>query len=318
MVRTMGARRSSGQEERGVEPRPPGPDQVLWIDAQGPWREELARVLVVPFGIRAQTSRLLEHPPQGTRFAVHDQYAFMHFRIPTGDGTDARRLSVLLLEGVLITVHPAPIDLVDEVYENRGIGEELAQGPDILLAGLTERVVHRLGHLTVQLVDHAEAVNNEVIRHPRSRIFQEIFRGRRQALDVRRTLMPVLDTLSFCSRPDLQVVKETARSYFEDLRDRLQDHLDEVDGVREGMSSSVEALASVQANQTNDVMKVLTLISILFLPATTIASIYGMNFEIPEIHWRFGYYYSLALMAATTAGLLLWVRSKGWLRRRRN
>ncbi len=316
MVRTMGAQRRSGQEQRGVAPRPPGPGQILWIDVQGPWHDELDRIVVAPFGVRPQTARLLEHPPQGSRFAVHDRYAFLHLAIPTGDGRDTPWLSVLLLHGVLVTVHRAPIDLVDEVYDSQGVGEELAQGPDILLAHLMERVVHRLGQFTLQLVDHTESVNNQVIRHPRGEIFHEIFRTRRQALDLRRSLTPVLDTLSFCSRPDLRVVDETARSYFEDLRDRLQDHLGEVDGVREGMSGSVEALASVQANQTNDVMKVLTLVSILFLPATTIASIYGMNFKIPELHWSFGYYYSLALMASTTAALLYWVKSKGWLRSR--
>jgi magnesium transporter len=68
----------------------------------------------------------------------------------------------------------------------------------------------------------------------------------------------------------------------------------------------------MQSNQINKVMKFLTILSILALPATTIASIYGMNFWIPEIHWHYGYWYSLIVMALITGALLLYMRLHGW------
>ena len=71
---------------------------------------------------------------------------------------------------------------------------------------------------------------------------------------------------------------------------------------------------SVVSNRLNEIMKVLTIFSAIMLPLTLIAGIYGMNFaNEPELHWRFGYWYALGLMAVTAIIMLIWFRRKGWM-----
>ena len=80
------------------------------------------------------------------------------------------------------------------------------------------------------------------------------------------------------------------------------------------MTSALDAYLSVQSNRMNEVMKTLTLISTVMLPLTFIVGLYGMNFDaMPEIHWRYGYVFALALMAVVGVGILLYFRHKGWI-----
>jgi magnesium transporter len=72
----------------------------------------------------------------------------------------------------------------------------------------------------------------------------------------------------------------------------------------------------VIANRTNEIMKVLTIFSAIMLPLTLIAGIYGMNFALlPELHWKYGYWYALGLMGITAAVMLIWFRRRGWIGR---
>jgi Mg2+ and Co2+ transporters len=83
--------------------------------------------------------------------------------------------------------------------------------------------------------------------------------------------------------------------------------MDKIDSIQ----NTLIGLISVRQNEA---VKVFTVLATIFLPATLIASIFGMNFEnMPELHWKYGYVYSLALMVITTVVLIFWVKRKGWL-----
>ncbi len=99
-----------------------------------------------------------------------------------------------------------------------------------------------------------------------------------------------------------------------EIGERIARCYQDIESVRESLGETVEAYTSVQSNEMTHVMQVLTIVSLLFLPPTLIASIYGMNFRIPEYHWPQGYAWSLGLMVALTALTLLWAAGRRWLR----
>ena len=83
------------------------------------------------------------------------------------------------------------------------------------------------------------------------------------------------------------------------------------------MAGTMEAYLSAVANRTNEIMKVLTILSTIMLPLTLIAGIYGMNFEyMPELHWRYGYPFALGIMAVTALVMLYWFARRGWIARK--
>jgi magnesium transporter len=108
------------------------------------------------------------------------------------------------------------------------------------------------------------------------------------------------------------VVAET-RVFLRDAYDHAVQALELVESLRETATSVMEIYLSAQNQRLNEVMKVLTVISTLFIPLTFIASIYGMNFQsMPELHWRYGYAWALGLMALTAAGLVAYFKRRGW------
>ena len=124
----------------------------------------------------------------------------------------------------------------------------------------------------------------------------------------RRSIRPELEIFSLFGSEHFPYVNDKNRLYFTDLSQRMSQLIEDVDGYRDGLSEAVEAYTSMQSNEINKVMRVLTVISVLALPATTIASIYGMNFDIPEIHWKYGYWYSLVLMVTVTAAIFIYMK----------
>ena len=98
------------------------------------------------------------------------------------------------------------------------------------------------------------------------------------------------------------------------MMDDLSTLLDYTSFYMEKIDSIQNSLLGLITIRQNEAVKVFTVIATIFLPATLIASIFGMNFEfMPELSWKYGYPYSLVLMVVVTLSLLFWVRRKGWL-----
>jgi magnesium transporter len=133
---------------------------------------------------------------------------------------------------------------------------------------------------------------------------------KKSLLAIRRVVAPERDVLNVLVRRESPVFDGATIVYFQDIYDHLLRVLDAVDTYRDLMSSALDSYLSVTSNRLNQVMKTLPASSIVLMSMTLVASIYGMNFDnIPESHWRLGYYGALALMVLIGAGL-------GWVFRR--
>ena len=114
-------------------------------------------------------------------------------------------------------------------------------------------------------------------------------------------------------RDESGLITAETRVFLRDAYDHAVQALELVESLRETATSVMEIYLSAQNQRLNEVMKVLTVISTLFIPLTFIASIYGMNFQfMPELHWRYGYLWALGLMVATAAGLVMFFKRRGW------
>ena len=102
--------------------------------------------------------------------------------------------------------------------------------------------------------------------------------------------------------------------YYRNVYDHLVRIADLVESYRENVAGLLEAYLSVNSNRMNQVMKVLTVISTIFLPLTFISSIYGMNFHyMPELDWHYGYFFVWGVIAVISGFMLYFFKKKGWL-----
>jgi magnesium transporter len=125
---------------------------------------------------------------------------------------------------------------------------------------------------------------------------------------------PERDVLNVLLRRELRIFSAKDRAYLQDIYDHLVRVTDNVDTYRDLLSSALDSYLSLQSNNLSQVMKILTMASIVLMGNALIAGIYGMNFRfIPELGWRFGYLWAIGLMLIASGSLIWFYRRRGWL-----
>lgn len=182
-----------------------------------------------------------------------------------------------------------------------------------LLYTLLDELVDSYFPVIDAISDRIEALEDEVmagsLRNPQAEI-QEM---RSTLLRLRRLLSPEEAVLNTLLRRDIPIVVDAMVPYFADVHGHLLRIRDWLETYRDQVSSLVDLQISLQSHRLNETMRILTASSIVLMVCALIAGIYGMNFEhMPELHWRLGYPFALALMAISGIGLALVFRRNGW------
>jgi magnesium transporter len=136
----------------------------------------------------------------------------------------------------------------------------------------------------------------------------------------RRAIWPFREMLSGLMREEMPFVTRETRIHLRDAYDHVVQLIDLVETYREMAASLMDVYLSSMSQRLNEVMKVLTIISTIFIPLTFIAGVYGMNFRwdrspwnMPELGWRWGYLFALLLMAAVALVMVFYFRRHGWI-----
>ena len=176
----------------------------------------------------------------------------------------------------------------------------------------------------IQYNDHLERFERALVRRPDASMLDKIHQHRRQLLFLRQGLAPLHEALANL-QASLSVRQETERSFrarlaaLRELQDEIGALLDLVEFQKDSAQHLLDLYLNAASNRLNEIVRVLTIISVIFMPLTLIAGIYGMNFEgdgslaMPELKWRFGYPFALGLMALSTVSFLLFFWRKGWI-----
>jgi magnesium transporter len=120
--------------------------------------------------------------------------------------------------------------------------------------------------------------------------------------------------VSALGKRESPLIREATGPYLRDVYDHVVHVIDSVDIYREMLSGMLDLYLSSVSNRLNEVMKVLTVISLIFMPLTFIAGVYGMNFRfMPEIEWQWGYPFALLIMAGTAVAMIFYFKRKKWI-----
>ena len=146
-------------------------------------------------------------------------------------------------------------------------------------------------------------------------ILSKIHRLKRDAVRLRRTLLPLRDVFyQLAVRGDFAIFKGESTVYLRDVYDHNMQLIESLDASRDMVLSMMDIYLSFQSNRMNQQMRVLTVITIIFMPLTVITGIYGMNFDnMPELHWHYGYFMVLGVMLCIIIGLLIFFSRRKWL-----
>lgn len=185
---------------------------------------------------------------------------------------------------------------------------------DYLFYALIDSIVDDYYDSLEKIGTEIESLEKNIIENFDSQIYMEISRLRNELIYLKKSATPIRDVLHQCLSTDKEEIYEYNKKYFKDAYDHTVQVVDIIASYFEMLSSAKDAFASAQSNKMNEVMKVLTVLSTIFIPLTFISGIYGMNFEtIPELKWKYGYLYFWSLVFLMGVGLYFYFKNKKWL-----
>ncbi len=296
---------------------------VTWLNVDGLGDAHLLEQLAHHFGIHPLAMEDVVHVHQRPKVEDYGDHLFIVTRmIEAASPLRTDQISLFLGKTFLLSIQQRPGDCLDPLRERlrKKAGRIRQLGPDHLAYAMLDATLDAYFPLVEKYGDRLEQLDDAVTHAPSPRIVSELHRLRTNLLQVRKMMWAQRDALHELIRDDFPFVSDETRIYLRDCVDHTAQILDVVETYREMCADLRDYYLSRISHKTNNVMKVLTIISTIFLPLSFIAGVYGMNFDpdkplnMPELRWDYGYPFALGLMTATAVGLLVFMYRRGWLR----
>ncbi len=302
-------------------PWPPSDASTLWVDVRGLTDTALIERVGADFSLHPLALEDVLNTQQRSKIEEYDQTLLFIIHHLSFD-LQARELrseqvAVFLGAGFVVSFQEDPDDTFRGIRERvrKGMGRLRKKGADYLAYTLLDTVVDNYYAVLDDLENALAELEDQIYQiTTTNHIKAHIFNIKRALTHFRRFLMPLRDAALRLYRTDSHLIDDPNRLYLRDLADHVVQILDGADNCRE-ILAGIEALYQAEiSNRLNNIMRLLTIISTIFIPLSFIAGIYGMNFEnMPELRWHYGYFAILAFMALSAGGMVLYFYRKRWL-----
>jgi len=301
-------------------------DTVSWIDVQGFGNEDILRRLGQTFNLHPLVLEDVVNVPQRQKVEDYEDQlliiAHMALPHPEGRGFVSEQVSFILHQKVLLTIQEEPYhDSFEPVRRRIRLQKGLIRkmGPDFLAYALLDSIIDGFFPILETYGERLEHLEDEILENPTREILNQVHTLKRELMTLRRLSWSQRDALSALLRDDSQLISQEVMVYLRDCYDHSIQILDMVETYREFAASLMDVYLSSVSNKMNEVMKVLTVISTIFIPLTFICGLYGMNFDpqvspfnMPELDWYWGYPTVLAVMLLIAGGLSYSFWRRGW------
>lgn len=227
------------------------------------------------------------------------------------------QVSMVLGKNYVITFQEAEGDVFDTIRERLRFANGRIRGlkSDYLMYALIDSIVDNYFSIIEVLGNKIEDLETELFAgNARENISTEVQQLKREILKVRRAIFPLREIINRIEKGEHPLIYKRTITYYRDIYDHLIQVSENIDIYREMIWSLMDMYMTTISNRMNEVMKVLTIISTIFIPLTFIAGIYGMNFEyIPELQYKHGYFVLWGIMILMFIGLIFYFKRKKWL-----
>jgi magnesium transporter len=292
---------------------------AVWVDLSAPTPDE-SRILtdVFHFHELAIEDALAEiHQPKVESYGSYI-YLILHaidFRAKE-HAFRTQEVDFFLGSNYLVTMHNGTSRSIER------IGEICTRSQHVLgegAAGLMHRIIDGMvDHYRPEvdkLADRLDTLEKEVFQKPKSTLVKRILEFKRDVASLRRVVLPQRDSVMRLARREFSQISEPLSYRFRDVHDHLVRLADEAMYFQERISSLLDAHLSNVSNQLNGIMKVLTIISTVFMPLTVLTGMYGMNVHLPHLPGgeTAQFWWIAGMMLAVIGAMLVFFRKQGWI-----
>lgn len=294
---------------------------LTWINIPQPTSEDLA-YLEEHFPFHPLDFEDLVSRSQRPKLDEYDDYLFLIVHFPFFDKqlrvTRPSELHMFVGSDYLITIHKGKIWPIDRFFEVAQGSEKVQEdtmgmGTGYLLYSIIDKMVDNFFPVAYKIERNVQRVEERIFGDGGRETVEEISILRRDIIAYRRIVKPQIAIISRLERIKSRIIHEDLDVYFSDISDalgRIWDTLDDQKGIIEALNDTYDSLMS---HRTNEIIRTLTVLSVMMLPLTLISGIYGMNVDLPFGHHAFAFFGVMLMMLGVTASMLTFFRSKHWI-----
>ena len=190
------------------------------------------------------------------------------------------------------------------------------QKADFLLFRLLDALLDELFLYTGTISDEIDLIDQRIHTQMETDLLRSIEKQKRNLINLRKIVQPIKDLLSSLESMDNNLIEAANKHYYKNLRNSCLSLIEDIEAHKQILDGLSNLYYAVQGQRMNHIMKVLTVVSSIFIPLTFIVGVYGMNFKhMPELEYTYGYYTVVGLMFILALGLLIFFMRRGWLKR---
>ena len=306
-------------------------DHYKWVEIKGIGDTKLLTFLEKKFNINKLVIEDIADCRQRPKLDEYEDYLFAVSRMLYVDKQleiENEQVSFLLFQRLLISFQENYSDNFSPVINrlSGGKGNIRIAGSSYLLYALTDLILDNYFALIYKLGDELETIEELLYRRANKSLMFQTQNIKREMISIRRAAWPERDKINDIIRSESKLITKTSRAYFKDTYDHTMQIIDLIENYKDLTTSLIDMNLSLISQRMNEIMKVLTIISSIFIPLTFIAGVYGMNFankdpltgemlknNMPELYYENGYLYTIGGMVIIAILQMIYFWRKGWL-----
>ena len=306
-------------------------DHYKWIEIKGIGDANLLSFLEKKFNINKLVIEDIADCRQRPKLDEYEDYLFVVSRMLYVDNQleiENEQVSFLLFQNLLISFQESYSDNILPIINrlSDGKGNIRGSGSSYLLYALTDLILDNYFGLIYKLGDELETIEELLYRRADKTLMFQTQNIKREMISIRRAAWPERDKINDIIRSESKLISKTSRTYFKDTYDHTMQIIDLIENYKDLTTSLIDMNLSLISQRMNEIMKVLTIISSIFIPLTFIAGVYGMNFafqdpqtgkilknNMPELYYENGYLYTIGAMFIIAILQMIYFWRKGWL-----
>ncbi len=295
-------------------------DKVDWYDIRGLHDTQLIERFGEHFGIHPLILEGVVDTHQRPKFEEYANGIFVTLRALTFDKitfeVQKEHVAIYFKIGFVATFQETDSDLFVDVRNrvNMSKGRIRQKGSDYLVYAIIDALVDHYYVVLEDMEEVIETLEEKMMLEPEVNSKGDIHRLKKELLQLRKSIAPLREAVARFAKTESELVQDSSYVFIRDLYEHTVQIMDTVDNYRDVLNGLQDLYISEVSFRMNKVMQLLTIISVIFIPLTFLAGIYGMNFEnIPELHYEHGYFVLLSVMFALFVILLLIFKRKKWL-----
>ncbi|WP_299767124.1 magnesium/cobalt transporter CorA [uncultured Dokdonia sp.] len=295
-------------------------DLIDWIDVRGMDNTDIIASISSSFKIHPVLQESIVDVYRRPSFEEHENGIFIIVKALSFDKSTTQvfkeHVTIFLKQNVLLTFQETPSDLFESVRKRMGntMSRVRQRGADYLLFALLDTLIDNY-YITLDRFEEAiEEIEDRITEQQSNSDKADIHKLKKELVILRKSIAPLREVISKFSKSENQIIKDNTQIFIRNLYENTIQITDSIDSYRDMLNSLQDLFIAEVSFKMNKVMQLLTLISVIFIPLTFLAGIYGMNFEyIPELQYKYGYFVLLGVMLIICILLVLLFRKKKWL-----